>query len=85
MPLYLVIKMHIEFEGKMDSIDMGVQSVCPSATVPTDGHEVSLKGKGVQWFPTLVLGTPCPACFRFFPAPTHLLQMYGSLSSSAEA
>ena len=38
-----------------------------------------------QWFQTLVLRTPCPACFRCFPAPTHLIQMNGSLSSSAEA
>ena len=38
-----------------------------------------------QWFPTLVLGTPCPACFGCFPAPTHLIQMNVSLASSAEA
>ena len=30
-------------------------------------------------------GTLCPACLRCFPAPTHLIQMNGSLSSSAEA
>ena len=32
----------------------------------------------------LAPGTPCPACFRCFPLPTHLIQMNGSLSSSGE-
>ena len=30
-------------------------------------------------------GTPVTACFRCFPAPTHLIQINGSLSSSVEA
>ena len=33
-----------------------------------------------QWFSILVLGTPCPACFRCFPPQTHLIQINGSLS-----
>ena len=37
-----------------------------------------------QWFPTLVLGTPCLACFRCFPAPIHLLQMNDRYQASAE-
>ena len=31
-----------------------------------------------QWFPTLVLRAPCPACLRCFLAPTHPIQMKGS-------
>ena len=33
-----------------------------------------------QCFPTLVLKYPCPACFRCFSAPTHLIQMISLLS-----
>ena len=34
---------------------------------------------------TLVLGTHCPACFRYFPPPPHLIQMNGSLSGHCRA
>ena len=42
-----------------------------------------LKGTDLDWgwcslrqrFSILVLGTPCPACFGYFPAPTHLIQI----------
>ena len=34
-------------------------------------------GHGDKWFSILVLGTPCPACFRYVPAPTHLIQING--------
>ena len=30
-------------------------------------------------YSSLVLRAPCPACSRGFPAPTHLVQMNGSL------
>ena len=39
----------------------------------------------IQWFSNLSSGTTYPACFRCFPAPTHLIQMNGSLSWSVEA
>ena len=34
---------------------------------------------------TLVLESRCSVCFRYFPAPAHLVQMNGLLSSSVEA
>ena len=37
-----------------------------------------------QWFSTLVLESRCPAQFRHFPAPTHLIQMNGRKQASAE-
>ena len=33
---------------------------------------------------TLVLRTHCPACFRRFPAPTHLISMNSCQQASAE-
>ena len=38
-----------------------------------------------QGCPILVLKSYCPACFRGFPLPTHLIQMISSSSSSAAA
>ena len=36
-----------------------------------------------QGFSSPVLGTHCPACFRCFPPPTHLIEMISLSSSSA--
>ena len=40
-----------------------------------------------QCFSVLLLGPPCPACFRCFPSlsPTHLIKMDGSLSGFCRA
>ena len=37
-----------------------------------------------QCFSTLVLRTHCPECFRYFPTPTHLIQMNVHYQASAE-
>ncbi|CAJ1052949.1 Hypothetical predicted protein [Xyrichtys novacula] len=39
----------------------------------------------VQWFSSPVLEAHCPACFGWFPAPTHLIQMISSLLSHYRA
>lgn len=38
-----------------------------------------------QCFPALVLGPPCPACFRRLPASTHLIQTNRSVSGFCRA
>ena len=37
-----------------------------------------------QGWPTLVHESRCPACFRCFPAPAHLIQMNGHYPASTE-
>lgn len=49
------------------------------------GNQIKANKQIVILFSILVLRAPCPACFRGFPAPTHLIQMNRSLSGLSRA
>ena len=61
-----------------------VQVLVPSL-VEVPGPTHSHSGLGGRGSSALVLQAHCPGWSRCFPAPTHLVQMNGSLWSSAEA
>ena len=58
-----------------------VQGVCGGGV----GRRRWSHGSKAEVFNPGPQGPPCPARFQRFPAPTHLIQMNGSLSTYAEA
>ena len=78
---------HIERMETMEDFEKEEQRISDAKAFDALVNFTSLKimDSLAQYFPTLVLKVHRPACFPYFPAPAHLIQMNGPSSAVCRA